>query len=119
MWAKELQFVAMKVLSKRSSACSVERLYLVALRDCVVQAARARLGPARAVDLAKAGSNLRLKRKLLNLDYEVEMRTQPRRPSAASRAIREDFQMAVGFLFLVLHKESEAFFKVSFLDYQE
>ena len=74
MWAKELQFVAMKVLSKRSSACSVERICLVALRGCVVQAARARLGPARAVDLAKAGSNLRLKRKLLNLDYEVEMR---------------------------------------------
>jgi hypothetical protein len=39
---------------------------------------------------------------------------QPRRPSAASRTIREDFQMAVGFLFLVLHKESETFLKVSF-----
>ena len=44
---------------------------------------------------------------------------QPRRPSAASRTIREDFQMAVGFLFLVLHKESETFFKAFFLDYQE
>ena len=39
---------------------------------------------------------------------------QPRRPSAASRTIREDFQMAVGFLFLVLHKESETFLKFSF-----
>jgi hypothetical protein len=35
-------------------------------------------------------------------------------PSAASRTIREDFQMAVGFLFLVLHKESETFSKFSF-----
>ena len=39
---------------------------------------------------------------------------QPRRPSAASRTIREGFQMAVGFIFLVLHKESETFFKFSF-----
>ena len=39
---------------------------------------------------------------------------QPRRPSAASRTIREDFQMAAGFLFLVLHKESETFLKFSF-----
>ena len=39
---------------------------------------------------------------------------QPRRPSAASRTTREDFQMAVGFLFLVLHKESETFLKFSF-----
>ena len=36
--------------------------------------------------------------------------SQPRRLSAASRTTREDFQMAVGFLFLVLHKESETFF---------
>ena len=39
---------------------------------------------------------------------------QPRRPSAASCTIREDFQMAVGFLFLVLHKESEKKIKFSF-----
>ena len=70
---KELQFVAMKVLSKRSSACSVERLW--SLFGVVWCKQRARLGPARAVDLVKAGSNLRLKRKLLNLDYEVEMRS--------------------------------------------
>ena len=41
-------------------------------------------------------------------------KAQPRRPSAASRTTREDFQMAVGFLFLVLHKESETFLKFSF-----
>ena len=40
--------------------------------------------------------------------------TQPRRPSATSRTIHEDFRMAVGFLFLVLHKESETFLKFSF-----
>ena len=40
--------------------------------------------------------------------------TQPRRPSAASRTIRKDFQMAVGFLFLVLHQESETFLKFLF-----
>ena len=34
---------------------------------------------------------------------------QPRRPGAASRTTREDFQMAVGFVFLVLHKESNFF----------
>ena len=39
---------------------------------------------------------------------------QPRRPSAASRTTREDFQMAVGFVFLVLHKESDFFLKFSF-----
>ena len=39
---------------------------------------------------------------------------QPRRPSAASRTIPEDLQMAVGFLFLVLHKKSETFLKFSF-----
>ena len=43
-----------------------------------------------------------------------EQKKQPRRPSAASRTIREDFQMAVGFLLLVLHKESESCFKFSF-----
>ena len=71
---KELQFVAMKVLSERSSACSVERLWsLFGVAWCKQ---RARLGPARAVGLVKAGSNLRLnKRKLLNLDYGVEMRS--------------------------------------------
>ena len=49
---KELQFVAMKVLSKRSSACSVERLW--SLFGVVWCKQRARLGPARAVDLVKA-----------------------------------------------------------------
>ena len=41
-------------------------------------------------------------------------RPNPGAPSAASRTTREDFQMAVGFLFLVLHKESETFLKFPF-----
>jgi hypothetical protein len=39
---------------------------------------------------------------------------QPRRPGAASRTTREDFQMAVGFVFLVLHKESNFFLRFLF-----
>ena len=34
---------------------------------------------------------------------------QPRRPSAASRTIREDFQMAVGFLFLIYIRKVKLF----------
>ena len=69
----ELQFVAMKVLSKRSSACSVERLWSFFGR--VWSDERARLGPTKAVDLVKTGANLRLKRKLATMDYEATMRS--------------------------------------------
>lgn len=68
----ELQYIAMKVLSKRSSACSVERLW--SLFGLVWADARASLGPKKAIDLVKAGSNLRLLRKLSNMNYEVTMR---------------------------------------------
>ena len=54
----ELQYVAMHVLSKRSSACAVERLW--SLFGLVWSSSRARLGAKKAVDLVKAGSNLRL-----------------------------------------------------------
>ena len=70
---EELQFVAMKVLSKRSSACSVERLW--SFFGSVCSAERARLGPQKAIDLVKCGFNLRLKQKLVMMDYEVEMRS--------------------------------------------
>ena len=70
----ELQLVAMKVLSKRSSACSVERLW--SLFGRVWSDARASLGPRKARDLVMAGSNIRLKNKLLAMDYEAAMRSQ-------------------------------------------
>lgn len=69
----ELQYVAMRVLSKRSSACAVERLW--SLFGRVWSDERARLGPAKAVELVRAGANLRLKEKLLMSDYEKDMRS--------------------------------------------
>jgi len=54
----EIQRVAMKVLSKRSSACSVERLW--SLFGLVRSDVRGSLGPKKARDLALAGSNIRL-----------------------------------------------------------
>ena len=69
----ELQHVAMKVLSKRSSACSVERLW--SLFGNVWTPNRASLGVSKAIRLVKAGSNLRLEKKLLALDYELDMRS--------------------------------------------
>ena len=74
----ELQFVALRVLSKRSSACSVERLW--SLFKLVWTDSRARLaGPRprteKAIDLVKAGANLRLKHKLDVIKYESEMRS--------------------------------------------
>ena len=47
-------------------------------------------------------------RRLRSLGARV-LGAEPRRPGAASRTTREDFQMAVGFVFLVLHKESNFF----------
>ena len=41
---------------------------------------RARLGPSKAISLVKTGSNLRLKKKLFELDYEVEMRSWMQEP---------------------------------------
>ena len=70
---EELQFIAMKVLSKRSSACSVERLW--SFFGSVWSDQRAKLGPKKAVELVKVGSNLRLMRKLEKLSYETEMRS--------------------------------------------
>ena len=70
---KEPQYVALRVLSKRSSACSVERLW--SLFGRVWSDERASLGPQKAVDLVRAGANLRLQKKLLALDYETEMLT--------------------------------------------
>ena len=69
----ELQYVAMHVLSKRSSACSVERLW--SLFGLVWSDQRARLGVKKAIDLVKTGANLRLQKKLLAMDYESEMRS--------------------------------------------
>ena len=69
----ELQYVALRVLSKRSSACSVERLW--SLFGRVWSDERARLGAQKATDLVKAGSNLRLQSKLLTIDYETQMRS--------------------------------------------
>ena len=40
----------------------------------------ARLGPSKAISLVKTGSNLRLKKKLFELDYEVEMRSWMQEP---------------------------------------
>jgi len=74
----ELQYVAMKVLSKRSSACSVERLW--SLFGNVWTDGRASLGAKKAIDLVKAGANLRLQKKLLALDYESEMRSWSAEP---------------------------------------
>ena len=39
-----------------------------------------RLGPSKAISLVKTGSNLRLKKKLFELDYEVEMRSWMQEP---------------------------------------
>ena len=61
------------MLSKRSSACSVERLW--SLFGRVWADERASLGPQKAADLVKAGSNLRLQSKLLAMDYETQMRS--------------------------------------------
>ena len=36
-----------------------------------------------------------------------------------TKVYETEIQMSVGFLFLVLHKESETFFKVFFWEYQE
>ena len=80
----ELQRVAMKVLSKRSSACSVERLW--SLFGRVWSDARASLGPRKARDLVMTGSNIRLKNKLLAMDYEAAMRSRIRRRSSSSRS---------------------------------
>ena len=77
----ELQRVAMKVLSKRSSACSVERLW--SLFGRVWSDARASLGPRKARDLVMAGSNIRLKNKLLAMDYEAAMRSQMADPESS------------------------------------
>ena len=74
----ELQYVAMKVLSKRSSACSVERLW--SLFGNVWTDGRASLGAKKAIDLVKSGANLRLQKKLLALDYESEMRSWSAEP---------------------------------------
>ena len=74
----ELQRVAMKVLSKRSSACSVERLW--SLFGNVWSSSRSRLGPTKAIDLVKVGSNLRLEKKLLEMDYELQMRSWTTEP---------------------------------------
>ena len=74
----ELQKVAMYVLSKRSSACAVERLW--SFFGLVWADSRARLGPSKAISLVKTGSNLRLKKKLFELDYEVEMRSWMQEP---------------------------------------
>ena len=63
----------MKVLSKRSSACSVERLWSLFGNDWTPD--RAPLGLSKAIRLVKAGSNLRLEKKLLALDYELDMRS--------------------------------------------
>ena len=69
----ELQAVAMKVLSKRSSACAVERLWSLFGRTWSDE--RGRLGPTKAIELVKAGANLRLEKKLLMAPYEAEMRS--------------------------------------------
>ena len=41
---------------------------------------RASLGAQKAVDLVKTGANLRLMKKLLPMDYEVEMRSWTHEP---------------------------------------
>ena len=69
----ELQYVAMRMLSKRSTACSVERLWSLFGRTW--SDARARLGLKKAIDLVKAGANIRLKHKLDLMDYESQMRS--------------------------------------------
>ena len=69
----ELQRVAMRVLSKRSAACSVERIW--SLFGAIWSKQRARLGPKKAVELLKAGANLRLEKKLLEMDMISEMRS--------------------------------------------
>ena len=70
----ELQYVAMKVLSKRSSACSVERLW--SFFGQVWNDSRASLGAKKARDLVLAGSNIRLKNQLLGMELESDMRSQ-------------------------------------------
>jgi hypothetical protein len=69
----ELQYVAMKVLSKRSSACSVERLW--SFFGQVWNDSRASLGAKKARDLVLAGSNIRLKNQLLGMELESDMRS--------------------------------------------
>ena len=84
----ELQLVAMRVLSKRSAACSVERLW--SLFGLVWSESRASLGPQKAISLVKAGSNLRLKKKLLAMDYEAEMRSWTTDPPDSDDEEEED-----------------------------
>ena len=84
----ELQMVAMKVLSKRSSACSVERLW--SLFGLIWTKSRASLGAAKAIDLVKTGANLRLEKKLMALDYETEMRSWTTPPEESEDEDDED-----------------------------
>jgi hypothetical protein len=84
----ELQYVAMRVLSKRSSACSVERPW--SLFGLVWSDSRASLGARKAVDLVKSGANLRLMKKLLTMDYEVEMRSWTHEPEGSDDELDDE-----------------------------
>ena len=84
----ELQYVAMRVLSKRSSACSVERLW--SLFGRVWSDSRASLGAKKAVDLVKTGANLRLMKKLLALNYEVLMRSWTYDPEESDDELEDE-----------------------------
>lgn len=64
----ELQSVALKVLAQCSSACSCERNW--STYGFIHSKSRNRLKPARAKDLVFVFSNLRLLRKMDDLEYE-------------------------------------------------
>ena len=61
------------MLSKRSSACPIERLW--SFFGSVWSYQRTKPGPKNAAELVKAGSNLRLMRKLEMISHETEMRS--------------------------------------------
>ncbi len=69
----ELQYVALKILTRRFSACSVERPWYFYGR--VWDDSRASLGAKKALDLVLTGSNIRLKNQLLAMDLESDIRS--------------------------------------------
>ena len=66
----ELQSVAVKVLAQCSSACSCERNW--STYGFIHSKARNRLRPGRARDLVFVFSNLRLLKKMEDLEYEEQ-----------------------------------------------
>ena len=82
-------------------------------RESTVPSRKARSAPTRRTDRSNQRAALHQAAQRLCRIRLLKL-AQPRRPGAASRTTREDFQMAVGFVFLVLHKESNFFLRFLF-----